>query len=128
LKGGSLGRYFTAEFKAQVVQRMMVGGSVSGLSREVQIKRQILYRWREACRKEGIEGLGRPRGRPRGRPQRNPPASPPAGEERVRQLERKVGQQALVIDFLQRAFKRVKESCQPSKEAGGPASMERSRP
>ena len=128
MKGGNVGRYFTAEFKAQVVQRMLAGESISGLSREVQIKRQILYRWRAAFRKEGLEGLGRPRGRPRGRPQRNPPASPPAGGERIRALERKVGQQALVIDFLQRACKRVKESRPPSKAAGGPASMERSRP
>ena len=128
MKGGKLGRYFTAEFKARVVQRMQAGESVSGLSREVQVKRQILYRWRDAYRKEGLEGLARPRGRPRGPSRGNPPASPPAGEERIRELERKVGQQALVIDFLQRACKRVKESRPPSKAAGGPASMERSRP
>jgi transposase len=129
LKGGSLGRNFTAEFKASVVQRLLAGESVSGLSRDVQIKRQILYRWRDAYREEGLEGLARPRGRPRGPSRRNRrPASPPAGEERVRALERKVGQQALVIDFLQRAFKRVKESRPPSKAAGETASMERSRP
>jgi transposase-like protein len=128
LKGGSLGRNFTADFKASVVQRLLAGESVSGLSREVQIKRQILYRWRDAYREEGLEGLARPRGRPRGPSRRDRPASPPAGEERIRALERKVGQQALVIDFLQRAFKRVKESRPPSKAAGETASMERSRP
>jgi transposase-like protein len=128
LKGGSQVRNFTAEFKARVVQRMLAGESVSGLSREVKVKRQILYRWRDAYRKEGLEGLGRPRGRPRGPSRRNPPAAPPAGEERIRELERKVGQQALVMDFLQRACKRVKESRPPNKAAGGTASMERSRP
>ena len=128
MKGGRLGRNFTAEFKASVVQRMLAGESVSRLSREVKVKRQILNRWRAAYRKEGLEGLARPRGRPRGSSRGNPPASPPAGEERIRELERKVGQQALVIDFLQRACKRVKESRQPSKAAGGPASMERSKP
>ena len=128
MKDGNRGRYFTAEFKASVVQRLLAGESVSGLSREVQIKRQILYRWREAYRKEGLEGLARPRGRPRGTARRDRPASPPAGEERIGELERKVGQQALVIDFLQRAFKRVKESRPTSKAAGGTASMERSRP
>lgn len=128
MKGGNLGRYFTAEFKTGVVQRLLAGESVSRLSREVKVKRQILYRWRDAYRKEGREGLARPRGRPRGPSRRNPPAAPPAGEERIRALERKVGQQALVIDFLQRACKRVKASRQPSKAAGGPASMERSRP
>ena len=128
MKGGSQVRNFTAEFKARVVQRMLAGESVSGLSREVKVNRQILYRWRDAYRKEGLEGLGRPRGRPRGPSRRNPPAAPPAGEERIRELERKVGQQALVMDFLQRACKRVKESRPPNKAAGGTASMERSRP
>jgi transposase-like protein len=128
LKGGSLGRNFTAEFKASVAQRLLTGESVSGLSREVKVKRQILYRWRDAYRKEGWAGLARPRGRPRGPGRRHRPVSPPAGEERIRELERKVGQQALVIDFLQRAFKRVKESRPPNKAAGGTASMERSRP
>jgi transposase-like protein len=36
MKGGSELRVFTVEFKAQVVQRMLAGESVSGLSREVQ--------------------------------------------------------------------------------------------
>ena len=128
MKGGSQGRYFTAEFKAKVVQRVLAGASVSGLSREMQIKQQILYRWRDAYREEGLEGLARPRVRPRGPSRRDGPALPPAGEERIRELERKVGQQALVIDFLQRAFKRVKGSRPPSKAAGETASMERSRP
>jgi transposase-like protein len=128
LKGGSLGRNFTAEFKASVAQRLLTGESVSGLSREVQVKRQILDRWRDAYREESLEGLARPRGRPRGPSRRDRPALRPAGEERIRALERKVGQQALVIDFLQRAFKRVKESQSPSKAAGETASMERSRP
>lgn len=128
MKGGNQGRNFTTEFKAKVVQRVLAGESVSGLSREVQIKRQILYRWRDAYRERGLEGLARPRGRPGGPSRQDRPASPPAGEERIRELERKVGQQALVIDFLQRAFKRVKGSRPPSKAAGETASMERSRP
>jgi len=127
--GGSKPREFTAEFKASVVQRMLAGESVSGLSREVQVRRQILNRWRAAYRQEGVEGLARPRGRPPGPSQRKRPTSPPpAGEERIRALERKVGQQALVIDFLQRACKRVKELRQTSKEPGATASMERSKP
>jgi uncharacterized coiled-coil protein SlyX len=52
----------------------------------------------------------------------------PAAEVRIRELERKVGQQAMVIDFLQKACKRVKELRQPSKGPGGTASMERSKP
>ena len=129
MKGGNLGRDFTAEFKARVVQRLLAGESVSGLSREVKVKRQILYRWRDAYRKEGLKGLARPRGRPRGPGRRSRPVSPPpAGEERIRELERKVGQQALVIDFLQGACKRGKALRQPSKGPGATASMEGSKP
>jgi hypothetical protein len=42
------------------------------------------------------------------------------------ELERKVGQQAMQIDFLARAFKRVKESRQNNGATGGTASTERS--
>ena len=66
--------------------------------------------------------------RPVGRPRRIRQEEVPAGEARIRDLERKVGQQAMVIDFLRKAFKRVKELRQPSKGPGGTASMERSRP
>ena len=52
----------------------------------------------------------------------------PAAAARIRELERKVGQQALVIDFLQRACKRVKALRQESKGSGATASMERSKP
>jgi transposase-like protein len=126
LKSKSKLRCFTAEFKAQVVRRMRAGESVAKLSREVKVKRSVLYRWRDAYRKEGMEGLRRPRGRPRGRAR--DPVPVPASEARLRELERKVGQQAMVIDFLQRAFKRVKALRQPSKGPGGTASMERSKP
>lgn len=124
MEGARKPRVFSAEFKAKVVRRMMAGEPVAKLSRELKIKRTLLYRWRDAYRKQGIEGFQRPQGRPR----RTPREELPAAEARVRDLERKVGQQAMVIDFLQRAFKRVKELRPPSKGPGATASMERSKP
>ena len=124
MKGRSKRRVFTGEFKAQVVQRMMAGESVSRLSREVRVKREILYRWRDAYRRQGEAGLQRPQGRPRKKPEEVMPVA----EARLRALERKVGQQALVIDFLQRAYKRVKALRQKSNKPGATASMERSKP
>ena len=98
------------------------------MHQEFQIKRSVLYRWRDAYRKEGAAGLQRPVGRPPGVP--NPPrptASPEeAAARRVAELERKIGQQALDLDFLRRAFKRVKESRRKSTETGATASTERS--
>jgi transposase len=121
-------RGFTGEFKESVAQRIVNGESVSALPQEFQIKRSVLYRWRDAYLKEGAVGLQRPLGRPPGTP--NPPrplASPEeAAARRVGELERKIGQQALDIDFLRRAFKRVKESRQKSAAPGGTASTERS--
>ena len=117
-------REHTPEFKVSVVQRMLAGEPVARLSREVKVKREMLYRWRDAYRKQGAVGLQRPRGRPRKKPE----AAMPASEARIRELERKVGQQAMVIDFLQKACKRVKKLRQPSKGPGETASMERSKP
>ena len=121
-------RVFSLEFKEGVAQRIVNGESVSALHQEFQIKRSVLYRWRDAYRKEGAAGLQRPTGRPPGVP--NPPRAPARPEEaaarRVAELERKIGQQALDIDFLQRAFKRVKESRRKNVETGGTASTERS--
>ncbi len=121
---GRKARVHTAEFKLSVVQRMMAGEPVARLSREVKVKREMLYRWRDAYRKHGRVGLERPRGRPR----KSSGEAVPAAAARLRELERKVGQQALVIDFLQRACKRVKALRQESKGSGATASMERSKP
>jgi transposase-like protein len=124
-------RVFSGEFKQRVARRILNGESVSALHDEFQIKRSVLYRWRDAYRKDGAAGLQRPIGRPPGIPNpphvTHPPASPEeAAARRVAELERKIGQQALDIDFLRRAFKRVKESRRKNTEAGGTASTERS--
>jgi transposase-like protein len=121
-------RIFSAEFRVQVAQRILQGESVSKLHHELDIKRSMLYRWRDTYRKEGAAGLARPIGRPPGvRPAPKPGAS---AEEALRQqiaaLERKIGQQAVQLDFFKRAFKRVKESSQASGSAGATASTRRS--
>lgn len=121
-------RVFTSEFKQGVARRILNGESVSALHQEIQIKRSVLYRWRDAYRKDGAAGLQRPVGRPPGVP--NPPRPLASPEEvaawRVAELERKIGQQALDIDFFRRAFKRVKESRRKNTAAGATASTERS--
>ena len=121
-------RVFSVEFKQQVAQRILNGESVSALHQEFQIKRSVLYRWRNACQKEGPSGLQRPIGRPPGVP--NPPRPAVSAEDaaarRILELERKIGQQAMDIDFLRRAFKRVKETRRNSTEGGATASTPRS--
>jgi len=121
-------RVFTKDFKEGIARRILNGESVSALHQAFHIKRSVLYRWRDAYRKEGPAGLQRPVGRPPGIP--NPPRPVEGPEEasarRIAELERKIGQQALDIDFLRRAFKRVKESRRKSIEPGATASTERS--
>jgi transposase len=121
-------RVFSGEFKESVARRILDGESVSALHHELQIKRSVLYRWRDAYRKDGVAGLQRGKGRPPGVP--SPPRPPAdAGEaaaQRIAELERKIGQQALDLDFFRRAFKRVKELRRKPAEPGATASTERS--
>ena len=121
-------RVFSWEFKENVTQRILSGESVSALHSEFQIRPSVLYRWRDAYRKEGAAGLQRPNGRPPGIPNAPRPSASPeeAAARRAAELERKIGQQAVDIDFLRRAFKRVKESRRKSIETGGTASTEKS--
>jgi transposase len=121
-------RVFSWEFKESVARRMLNGESVSVLHHELQIKRSVLYRWRDAYRKEGVAGLQRVGGRPPGVP--NPPRvaadAEGAAARRIAELERKIGQQAVDLDFFRRAFKRVKELRRKPAEPGATASTERS--
>lgn len=123
-------RTFSSEFRLQVAQRIEQGESVSQLHYELDIKRSVLYRWRDTYRKAGAAGLARAVGRPPGVPN---PATPQPGlsqEESLRRqiaaLERKVGQQSVQLDFFKRAFKRVRESNQANGSAGATASTRRS--
>ena len=87
----------------------------------------MLYRWRDAYRKDGVAGLGRPLGRPPGVPAAARPNtdSESAAARRIAELERKIGQQSLDLDFLRRAFTRVKELRQKNTGSGATASTER---
>ena len=123
-------RTFSPEFRVRAARRIQQGESVSKLHHELEIKRSVLYRWRDAYRKAGAAGLERKVGRPPGVPN---PATPRPGvspEEALRQqvaaLERKVGQQTLQLDFFERTFRRVKESSQRSGSIGATASTRRS--
>jgi transposase len=103
-------RVFKVEFRIAVAQRLLNGESVSSLSNQYKIKRSVLYRWRDSYREKGKAGFGQPRGpRPgwKGSAIANPSTT---AEERMAELERRLGRMALENDFLKRAFKRVKEA------------------
>jgi transposase len=123
-------RVFSLEFKASVAQRILNGESVSALHFELQIKRSVLYRWRDAYRKEGAAGLQRAVGRPRGIPAAPGPQmdTETVSARRIAELERKIGRQSLDLDFLRRAFRRVKESRRNNTGPGATASTRKSEP
>jgi transposase-like protein len=122
-------RVFSVDFKEQVAQRILGGESVSALQHELQIKRTVLYRWRDVFRKEGVAGLQRTGGRPLAALKLPRPVASQeeAGARRMGELERKIGQQAMDLEFFQRAFKRVKESRRKNTKAGETASTEKSK-
>jgi transposase-like protein len=121
-------RVFSAEFRVSVAERMLNGESATTLSSELQIKRSVLYRWRDRYRKEGAAGLNRRRGRPPGAATEaraaQQSAEAPAGtsasssDGRVAELERRLGRLALENDFLREAFKRVKEARSKNSASG----------
>jgi transposase-like protein len=127
---GGRNRSFGAEFRIAAARRIRDGESVAALSQELSIKRSVLYRWRDAYLKDGEAGLRRAVGRPPGRPvepQLVPSAAPlERAQQRIAELERKIGQQELENDFLRRAFKRVEELRRKESDNGATASIPKS--
>jgi transposase-like protein len=130
-------RRFGRAFKLSALSRMDSGENVSALSRELNIRRKLLYEWRDAFRAGGEEAL-RDRGRPprgsvvvgarRGGPPGDPPDALGAARRRIAALERKVGQQALEADFLGQALQLLETSRQPRVRTGARASSASSGP
>lgn len=130
------------DFKLQAVNRMLGGANVSALARALGVRRKLLYEWRDAFRAGGPEAL-RGRGRPRKGTAGAAPAAlasdgggaPPADGEaalaaalrRVAELERKVGQQQLDLDFFKQALRQVEALRRPSERPGAAASTPSSR-
>jgi len=112
----------TLEFKIDAVKRMLAGENIKALSRILEVPRSVLYEWLDRYREEGAERLRGP-GRPS---ETSEPVETPAetAVRHIAELERKVGQQSLEVDFLRRAFKRVKELRQTSTAPGETASTE----
>jgi transposase len=139
-------RRFSREFKLAALARMEAGANVSALARELGIRRKYLYQWRERFRLGGPVAL-RSRGRPTkaeqlaiesGRTEPLPAGSPvmPAAappdeltvaQRRIAELERKIGQQQVDLDFFQRALRHVREARRPTGAPGASVSTRSSK-
>ncbi len=116
-------RQFSREFKLTALRRMEAAGNVKALAEELGVRRELLYDWREKFAAGGAEALrnsGRPRPSARS-------AEALSGERKVAELERKIGEQALLIDFFKGALRRIEASRPASGEPGETASSLRSK-
>ena len=130
---------YPREVKLAAVHRMLAGTNVSALARELGVRRKRLYAWCAAFRAGGPDGMRGP-GRPR-KTTADPPRSgaPPgavaaaagpavsAAQRRIAELERKIGQQALELDFFRQALRQVEASRRPSDGPGATVSTPSSR-
>jgi transposase len=106
-------RKFTKEFKIAALRQLDAGVSIAAVARSCEINASLLHRWRRDFRQRpeyAFPGLGTKR----------------ADEYRVAELERKVGQQALEIDFLKRCLQRIEEQRMLQALTGKPLSTSRS--
>jgi transposase len=126
-------RSFSRDFKLQAVKRMDAGENSSALSAELAVKRTLLYRWREAVRRDGEKafvGKG-------GRPSKVELLTRKYGAEeatelaqarrKIAELERKIGQQQLDVDFFKQALRHIEAARQRNNARGVTASSPTSR-
>ena len=113
-------KWYSFEFKKAAVERAGTAPSIPALSKELGVHNCQIYRWLRIYEEKGEQGLRR---HGRGRLSRTPePPEPTDPQRRIAELERVIGQQAVDLDFLKRAFKRVKESRPNSSSSGATAS------
>ena len=121
-------RVFSAELKLKTLERMRFGESPGALAAELGVLPHRLHDWRRAWRAN--EGKFRRRGPP------SPADAMEAGasadhletaKRRIAELERKVSQQALELDFFKGALRRIEASRQPKDGSGATAFSPRSK-
>ena len=122
-------RRYSREAKVAAVERMLAGEKVIALSKELGVACKMLYEWRAMYLSGGASALRGP-GKPRKGPQLEPPRAPAdlgQAQARIVELERKIGQQQLELDFFRKALRQVRETRQPSDGPGASSSTPRSR-
>jgi len=89
-------RKFSKEFKQTAVNRLNSGQTAAEVARALEVHPSDLHRWRRELQEHGeraFTGAGKKR----------------AEETKIAELERKIGQQTIEIDFLKRALQHVEE-------------------
>jgi transposase len=107
-------RKFSKEFKQTAVNRLNSGQTAAEVARALEVHPSDLHRWRRELQEHGeraFSGVGKKR----------------AEETQIAELERKIGQQTIEIDFLKRALQHVEEQRLLRALSNGAHSTKRSR-
>ena len=107
-------RKFTKEMKLAAIRQLETGSSAAEVARAFEINPNLLHRWRKELRNgpgNAFPGGGKRRW----------------DETKVAQLERKVGQQTLEIDFLKGCLQRIEEERMLQALTGKPRPAGRSK-
>ena len=116
-------KQYTQELKLAAVRRVRAGESVRAVAQELGIRRKRIYVWKDRYAELGEAGLAHRRA---GRPRKEVPAAESGSEarvgrgellaarKRIAELERKVGQQELELDFFGEALRRIKAGAKRS--------------
>jgi transposase len=107
-------RQFTKEFKMAAVRRLEQGVSIGEVARALEVNPNVLHRWRREFR-HGPGNVFPGHGKARW------------SEGRIAELERKVGQQTLEIDFLKGCLQRIEQQRMLQALTGNPPSTGRSK-
>jgi transposase-like protein len=105
---------FTKEFKLAAVQRLERGSTIGEVARALEVNPNVLRRWRREIR-QGPGNVFPGHGKQRW------------ADGRIAELERKIGQQALEIDFLKGCLQRIEEQRMLQALTGNPPSTKRSK-
>lgn len=127
-------QYFPLEVKRTAVKRVAGGEEVSTVALDIGTTRGRLYAWYRKYRAEGLDGLRR-HGRPgkgealraRARSRKEAPDESAVAARRIAELERKIGQQQVDLDFFRKALRHVEETRRAQAKAGGAASTRSSK-
>lgn len=105
-------RIFTREFKLTAIEQIESGKSLARVARELEVHENVLRRWKQEIQKNPSKAFS-------GNGNRVP--------SREAELERKIGQMTLEIDFLKKALQRVEEQRLVEKAGGGARSTRKSK-
>lgn len=97
---------YSREFKEKAARRMVAGDSPTVLARELGVLRKDLYAWKKTY-KSGQSLVSRPGPKPANHADRIEGSALKRARQRIAELERKVGQQALELDFFAKALRCV---------------------